>query len=89
MRGSALSAGMIAYDAGSLGYDHPSFAAVARAIDEQNHFLAKPFEIAEGVLKCKCGSIRVFSYTKQTRSADEATTVFAQCAECKRKWTES
>lgn len=57
---------------------------------EQDDFIENPFEVEEGVLECKkCGSRRVFSYGKQVRSGDEATTTFAQCIECKSKWTEN
>ena len=39
-------------------------------------------EIEEGVMECtKCGSKKTYSYTKQTRGGDEATTVFAICSE--------
>ena len=49
-------------------------------MDEYDQFLVKPFEVEEGVLECnKCGSKKTFSYSKQTRAGDEATTVFATC----------
>ena len=54
---------------------------------EQNEFLIKPFELEEGVLLCKCGSKRVFSYTKQIRASDECITTFATCAKCGSRWT--
>lgn len=56
-------------------------------IQEHDGFLIKPFEVDEGVLECgKCGSTKTISYTKQTRSGDEATSVFALCYECNNKW---
>jgi DNA-directed RNA polymerase subunit M/transcription elongation factor TFIIS len=56
-------------------------------IEEHDKFLIKPFEVDEGVLECgKCGSNKTISYTKQTRSGDEATSVFALCYECNNKW---
>lgn len=54
---------------------------------EQDNFLIKPFEIEEGVLECKCGSKRVYSYSKQSRSADEPMTTYATCMACKSSWT--
>jgi DNA-directed RNA polymerase subunit M/transcription elongation factor TFIIS len=54
---------------------------------EQDNFLIKPFEIEEGVLECKCGSKRVYSYSKQSRSADEPMTTYATCMACKSQWT--
>ena len=56
-------------------------------IDEQDDFIENPFDIEEGVLECRCGSKRVFSYSKQVRSADEPTTTYAQCMACKSKWS--
>lgn len=53
---------------------------------EQDNFIENPFEIEEGVLECKCGSKRVFSYQKQSRSADEPMSTYATCVACKNKW---
>ncbi len=56
-------------------------------IKEHDAFLVKPFEVEEGVLVCgKCNSNRTISYTKQTRSGDESTTVFATCYDCNNVW---
>ena len=56
-------------------------------IEEHDGFLVKPFEVEEGVLECgKCGSNKTISYTKQTRSGDESTSVFALCYNCNNKW---
>lgn len=39
-------------------------------------------------LKCRrCGSSEVSWEQKQTRSADEASTVFCTCTKCKNRWT--
>ena len=56
---------------------------------EQDNFLIKPFEIEEGVLECKCGSKRVYSYSKQSRSADEPMSTYATCMACKAQWVYS
>jgi DNA-directed RNA polymerase subunit M/transcription elongation factor TFIIS len=53
---------------------------------QEDNFLKNPFEVQEGVLECRCGSKRVFSYQKQTRGADEPMTTFAQCVKCGNKW---
>jgi DNA-directed RNA polymerase subunit M/transcription elongation factor TFIIS len=56
-------------------------------IEEHDKFLVKPFEVDEGVLECgRCNSNKTISYTKQTRSGDESTTVFAMCFNCNNKW---
>jgi DNA-directed RNA polymerase subunit M/transcription elongation factor TFIIS len=57
--------------------------------NEQNNFIETPFEIEEGVLECDCGSKRVFSYQKQSRSADEPMSTYATCMACKKQWVYS
>ena len=65
------------------------YASLLRVQNEQNDFIENPFEVEEGVIECKCGSKRVFSYSKQTRGADEPMTTFAQCMSCKKSWSYS
>lgn len=73
-----------------IGWNHTCFDQVRNALQEQDDFVVNPFEIVEGAMQCnKCGSKRVFSYSKQTRSCDEPMTTFAQCAVCKTKWVYS
>tara|TARA_B100000686_G_scaffold343656_1_gene424877 strand:- start:2884 stop:3306 length:423 start_codon:yes stop_codon:yes gene_type:complete len=68
-------------------FNHPAFLEIQNLLKEQDEFTVNPFEIEEGVLQCnKCNSQKTFSYTLQTRSSDEATTVFACCAQCGAKW---
>ena len=69
-----------------LGWNHTCFDEIRNSLQEQDDFVKNPFEIEEGVLECRCGSKRVFSYSKQTRSCDEPMTTFAQCMSCKAKW---
>ena len=72
------------------GWNHSDFDDTRFRQQEQDEFTVNPFEVEEGVLKCgKCGHSRTFSYTKQTRSADEPMTTFATCMTCKHKWTYS
>jgi DNA-directed RNA polymerase subunit M/transcription elongation factor TFIIS len=79
------------------GWNHCDFQEFQDQLNEQDDFIENPFEVAEGVLECKkvlkngkvCGSKRVFSYSKQTRSADEPMTTFATCCACGTKWTYS
>lgn len=41
-----------------------------------------------GILRCRrCGSTEINWEQKQTRSADEASTVFCSCSKCKMRWT--
>jgi len=68
-------------------FQHDDFIDFKNLLDEEDEFTVNPFEIEEGVLECnKCYSKKTFSYTLQTRSGDEATTVFACCAQCGAKW---
>jgi DNA-directed RNA polymerase subunit M/transcription elongation factor TFIIS len=72
-----------------LLWSHDSFSKEQKKIEEENDFMVCPYEISEGVLTCKkCKCRKIFSYTKQTRSMDEPTTVFAFCSECGFKWCE-
>ena len=72
------------------GWNHSDFDDTRFRQQEQDEFTVNPFEVEEGVLKCGiCGHSRTFSYTKQTRSADEPMTTFATCMTCKHKWTYS
>ena len=73
---------------GNLTWNNPNFQIYNDRIKEQDDFIENPFEVEEGVLECnKCNSKRVYSYSKQVRSGDEGTTVYAQCVACKTKWT--
>ncbi len=67
-------------------WNHPVFDTFHRQMEEENEFILNPIEIEEGVLECKCGSKRTISFQRQTRSADEGSTTFAQCVECGAKW---
>jgi|UniRef100_A0A6C0D0J6 DNA-directed RNA polymerase subunit M/transcription elongation factor TFIIS len=72
-----------------IGWNHPTFDELNQKRLEQDNFIENPFEVAEGVITCKCGSKRVFSYSKQVRGGDEATSTFAQCIACKAKWVQN
>lgn len=70
-----------------IGWYSNNFVENKNKIEEHDHFIMNPFQIDEGVMECgKCGSHKTYSYTKQTRSGDEATTVFAICCKCNNKW---
>jgi DNA-directed RNA polymerase subunit M/transcription elongation factor TFIIS len=70
----------------NLNWKHNFFNNMASDELEQDNFIENPFEIEEGVLECKCGSKRVFSYQKQSRSADEPMSTYANCVACGNKW---
>ena len=73
-----------------IDWDHPNYNNVKYRIEEHDDFIINPFEVEEGVTKCKkCGSERVFTYSKQVRSSDEPMTTFAKCVKCKEQWTYS
>lgn len=72
---------------GNIGWESPEFQEYQIKLEEEDDFLTKPFEVEEGVLECnRCGSKRTFSYSKQTRRADEGTSVFVKCAQCNNSW---
>ena len=92
--GKKLSDVLAGIKSSNIGWDHETFAEWKAMLIEQDDFIENPFEVAEGVLECnnilktgeKCGSKRVFSYTKQVRSCDEGCTTFATCCKCGAKW---
>jgi DNA-directed RNA polymerase subunit M/transcription elongation factor TFIIS len=67
-------------------WNNPIYDQYKEKILEEDNFITNPFEIEEGVLECRCGSKRTISFQKQTRSADEGSTTFAQCVECGNRW---
>jgi DNA-directed RNA polymerase subunit M/transcription elongation factor TFIIS len=75
---------------GIIGWKHPVFNDIRMKIEEHDEFIMNPFEVEEGALTCaKCGCNKTYSYSKQTRSADEPMSTFAQCLNCKAKWVYS
>jgi hypothetical protein len=70
------------FNKGRVGWDHPVFDDMKRAIHQYDRFLVSPPEVQEGVIECRCGSKRTFSFSKQTRRADESATVFVRCSAC-------
>lgn len=66
-----------------FAYDHPNFEKVKRVVKEEEDYIMNPPVISEGVIQCKkCKSKRTFSFDKQTRSSDEAVTIFVRCVDC-------
>ena len=72
-----------------INWNHSFFENIKNDEIDEDNFIIKPFEIEEGVLTCKCGSKRVFSYQKQSRGADETASTYAECVVCKAKWVYS
>jgi len=72
---------------GLVMWSDPCLDAINDQLKEQVSFIENPFEVEEGVMACnKCMSKRVFSYSKQSRSADEPSTTYAECVVCGSKW---
>ena len=68
-------------------FEHPVFDSARERV---KHVIKqkKPQEALEDSLyTCfKCGSNKIFSITKQVRSADEGTSVFNECRGFHNKW---
>ena len=69
-------------------FEHPVFDLARENLKRVIRQLEKPQEALENSLyTCfKCGGNKIFSITKQVRSADEGTTVFNECRDCHNKW---
>jgi len=66
-----------------LGWNHHDFQSLKKNQKEYDDFLMNPPQLEEGVIECsRCGSKKTFSFSKQTRRADESATVFVRCADC-------
>lgn len=64
-----------------------SYSNIVKLSKEEDDFMQNPISVEEGVNVChKCGSKKTISYSKQTRAADEGTTVFVICIQCNNKW---
>ena len=77
---------------GKLGWYHKIYDEYRRMQEEEDEYIMTPPEVEDGVIQCintKCNSYKVFSRATQTRSADEPTTIIAQCSVCKTKWSEN
>lgn len=66
-----------------LEWNHPMFENLKFIQKENDDYLLNPPEVEEGVIECrKCHSKKTFSFSKQTRRADESATVFVRCSNC-------
>lgn len=85
---SNIKAVATAVKAGKIGWKSPTYDSISDRIDEFDEYLAKPFEVVEGVVEClKCHSKKTWSVQKQTRSSDEPMTTFSRCVECGHQWS--
>ena len=72
-----------------IGFDSSTFRNIKEKQFEIDNFIVNPFTVEEGIAECrKCNGKRVYTYSKQKRSADEPATVYAQCVNpmCKNRW---
>lgn len=75
---------------GRIGWKSPTYDSVSAKIEEFDEYLAKPFEVVDGVAECgKCGSKKTWSVQRQTRGSDEPMTTFSRCVECGHQWAYS
>lgn len=75
---------------GLIGWEYPIYSQISSKIEEFDQYLAKPFEVVEGVIECtKCHSKKTWSIQRQTRSSDEPMTTYSRCVECGNQWAYS
>ena len=68
-------------------FNHEAFDTIRYLLTEENNFINDPPSINEGIIPCKfCKSKKTISFEKQTRSSDEAATLFIQCLECNKSF---
>jgi DNA-directed RNA polymerase subunit M/transcription elongation factor TFIIS len=68
-------------------FDHEAFDTIRYLLREENKFINDPPSISEGLLPCKfCKSKKTISFEKQTRSSDEAATLFINCLDCNKNF---
>lgn len=68
-------------------FDHQAFDTIRYMLREENKFINDPPSITEGLMECKfCHSKRTISFEKQTRSSDEAATLFINCLDCNKNF---
>lgn len=83
MRGS-LSVLLKSVQKEEIGWNHVLLAKEHGEYRAQDEYILNPPTLEEGVIECgKCHGRRTFSFTKQTRRADESTTVFVRCGDCR------
>lgn len=71
------------------GWNSPVFENVKNKLTEKDEFIENPPEVVEGIFTCGiCKTNKTVSFSKQTRSGDESTTVYITCIQCKKTWTE-
>jgi DNA-directed RNA polymerase subunit M/transcription elongation factor TFIIS len=59
------------------------FKDASHKFEKESEVIKNPFPVTESSEPCpKCGSERTLTFFKQTRSADEATTVSIFCGKC-------
>jgi DNA-directed RNA polymerase subunit M/transcription elongation factor TFIIS len=71
-------------------WDETCYDNIKYEIKERHEFIREPLAVKDGVFQCKkCNSKKTYSYSKQTRSADEPLSVFVICVSCNHKWREA
>ena len=71
------------------GMDNPMFDNIKVTIHNQDEFTENPFEVTEGISKCKCGCTKVFTFQVQSRSCDEPASTHNKCTRCGKTWVYS
>lgn len=70
--------------------DDSRFQYARARIVATNEFHENPVQVQEGVIECpRCGSTETLYYEKQSRSADEAATIYCRCKKCGKAWKEN
>ena len=70
------------------GWNHAKFNNARKEFYTIIFIISRKDRVAEGILECKCRSKKIISTQVQSRSRDEAMSIFAKCFVCEKRWKE-
>lgn len=74
-------------ESNSMWFESQYYKKSSENDNELLQYIKEPIKVEDGIHECRnCGSKRAYTYQAQTRSADEATSLFVQCSKCSKKW---
>lgn len=72
----------------NIGFNLDIFKDNIKNEQIEMEFIDNPFNVVDSILECKCGSKKVLTFAKQTKSCDEGESIFGKCLDCGKRWIE-